>query len=121
MVSHDLAKAGSTGTGTFTPVNGGLEMNTRLAVVVTCELAGGTPALTWTVQGSIDGVNWDTLSLLAPDASVATSNAAVATPIATGANTVRYIDGLNLRFFPKIRINVSANTNVTFNAKLISS
>jgi hypothetical protein len=48
------------------------------------------------------------------DATVASSSAAVAVPSpAAGVKSVRYIDGLDKRFFKAIRINATANTNVT--------
>jgi hypothetical protein len=114
VIDHILAKAGSSGTGTFLPLNDGAQRLNRLAVEVNVTTGGGTT--TYTVEGLLpDGVTWVTLALAQADSTVAVSNAAVA--IAGVGTATRYIAGLEYRFFRGLRINVSANTNAAFNAK----
>jgi hypothetical protein len=118
VISYPLATNVGTGTGAalsgMTPVLGGLEGAMRLAVVVSVDAVGATPALSYQVEGSMDGTNWTALALVSMDATVASSSAAVAVPSpAAGVKSVRYIDGLDKRFFKAIRINATANTNVT--------
>lgn len=111
-MSLTLAPTGSTGTGTFTPALG-LEHANKIAVEVDAA-AGGTSA-TFTIQGTMDGVAWFDLEYLDLDSATAVSKAALT--LNPASQLVKYIDGLNYRFFTGIRINVSANTGITFGAK----
>lgn len=117
MLSFDLAKKGSTGTGTaYTPINGGLDRVKRIAVEFEVEAAGATPTITYTVEGLMpDGVTWATLALVQADSTAAASTAGVT--VTTVSKTFRYVNGLDVRFVKGLRVNVSANTNITFSAR----
>lgn len=125
MLTYDLAKNVGTGTGTglagLSPVNAGLESMQKGTIYVIVNAAGVTPALSFQVEATVDGINWEKVSLLQIDASVASSSAAVAvTAPAAGVVTTRYIDGLDRRSIKGLRINPTANTNVTdWSAKLL--
>jgi hypothetical protein len=112
--------AGSTGTGRNYVRN--FADATRVAVELIVEAVGGTPTLSYQVQGLRPGgdptvaADWYTLSVLDPDASVATTNAPPA--VTAVGKTTKYIDGLALRFFDAIAVNVTANTNVTFRTNI---
>lgn len=108
-----LAPAGSTGTGRFAA--GGVSGAQRLAVVFDVTAVGSTPTITFTVQGSMDGTNWTSLAVAQMDSSVAVSNAGITAT--TVSQIVRFVDGLDKRFYDQIAVNVTANTNVTFKAK----
>lgn len=117
MLSFDLAKKGSTGTGTaFSPVTGGLERVGRIAVEFEVEAVGATPTATFTVEGLMpDGTTWVTVALVQADSTQAASSTGV-TVTAVG-KTFRFVSGVDFRFVRGLRINVSANTNVTFSAR----
>lgn len=120
-ITHDLVTVAAgvgNSTGTFTPATNGFAGAKRVGFIVNITAIGGTPTITYKFQGSPDGgLTWYDLATVKPDATVASSNAAITAT--TVSQEVRYVDGLDKRFFDGYRINVSANTNVTFNAKLI--
>ena len=115
--SHYLAPVGSTTVQRYSLAN--MSEVWRAAVQFTIESVGATPAISWTVQGSLDGSRWYDLEYLTPDSAVAASKAAI-TSVTTGVlnATLLYLDGLDRRFFKYFAVNVSANTNCTFNAQL---
>jgi hypothetical protein len=117
LLSFDLAKKGSTGTGVaYAPVGGGLERLNRLAIEVEVEAVGATPTMTYTIEGLMpDGTTWATLALVQADSTAAAATAGVT--VTTVSKTFRYVAGLDFRFVRGLRINVSANTNVTFSAR----
>lgn len=73
----------------------------KVAVVVT-----PTTSVTFTIQGSHDGVNWTDLEYLTEDSAVA----AVKTAITAAGEKIVYVDGLDKRFYSHLAINVSAHT-----------
>lgn len=110
----ELAPKLSTGVARFSAA--GLSSARRVFVRVEVTAIGATPTMTYTIQGSNDGgVTWTDIQYVSPDSSVAASKAAV---VVTTVSVAQYfIDGLDKRFFDQYAINVSANTNVTFNAQ----
>lgn len=110
----ELAAKRTTGTGRFSAA--GLASARRLFLRFEVEAVGATPTVTFTVQGSNDGVNWTDIQYVTPDSSVAASKAGVV--ITTVSATALFLDGLDKRFFDQYAVNVSANTNVTFNANV---
>jgi hypothetical protein len=115
-----LAPAGSTGTGRKSAP--GVSHAPRMAIEVAVEAVGGTPTMTFTLQGLLPGgviataTDWIDLAYLDGDATVATSKAAIV--VTAVGRTVKYLDGLDLRFFDAVAINITANTNVTFHASV---
>lgn len=117
MVETQAHPVGSTGniSGTVQHTDG---MGPYIAVEFTVEAVGGTPTVTWQVEGSLDNTNWTTLALLSPDATVATSTAPI---VATTVSKVsRYLDGMQFRWFNQLRVRTSANTNVTFSSRFMT-
>lgn len=115
LLDITLAGSGTTGTGRFSAA--GMDEFSHVAVVVNRTAIGATPAISWTVQGSLDGTNWTDVAYVTSDATVASSKAPQTT--ATVAQTILFVDGLDKRRFTHLAVNVSANTNITFNAKLL--
>jgi hypothetical protein len=120
MISIDLATKGSTGTGLKSAQN--LEFATVMAVEFQVEAVGGTPTVTYTVKGCPPGKdpntagNYVALAYVTENAGTASSSAAFTTT-AVGRNVV-FIDGLDRRFFIAIAVDVTANTNVTYSARV---
>jgi len=115
-----LAPKGQTGTGRF-PAHVVPE-SPLIAIEFVVEAVGATPTVTYTIQGlrpgaeSTDSAEWVDLMYLDMDSSVAASKAGIVAT--TVSRVVKYLDGLDRRFFEAIAVNVSANTNVTFRANL---
>lgn len=120
MLTYPVIKTGTTGTGRQYIAN--LQSAIRLEVEFIVEAVGGTPTLTYNVQGLRPGgdptvaADWDNLGLLTADSTVAASNAAIT--VSAVGSTRRYIDGLDKRFYDAIGVNVTANTNVTYRANI---
>jgi len=118
LITFTLANKGSTGTGTtYTPLTGGLERCNRVGLEFEVEAVGATPTITFTIEALMaDLTTWGPLAFVTSDSSVAASNAAIGPLTATG-KTFRYVAGLDYRFIRGLRVNVSANTNVTFSCR----
>lgn len=113
-----LHAAASTGTGagtalTLGTLDGGSPFDQLVALQFEVEAVGATPTLTFQIEGTLDGTNW--FSVARYSESSDTVDAAAVTVTATG-RTIKFVD-LRKRPLLKLRVNVSANTNVTFNAK----
>lgn len=109
-----LAPAGSTGT--VTSAAFGLEVDGDIYVVeFIVEAVGATPTITWKIQVSEDGANWDD----APYVDDVTDTVAVAaiTTTTVGAKNIFLHKGTD-RFWRFCRLVVSANTNVTYRCEL---
>jgi hypothetical protein len=117
VTNWDVFNKGTTGTGTGV-LNHADALGGRVGIEFQVEAIGATPTLTFAVEGSLDGINWVTLDTVSPDATVAASNAPIT--VTTVSKTWRYLDGLGLRFFSALRINVTANTNVTYSARFLT-
>jgi hypothetical protein len=78
--------------------------------------AGGTPTVTVAIQGSLDGVNW----FAAPYATTAApGTVAVATFALTSTAVTQYhLPAFGWRY---LRLNLTANTNMTLNAVTLLS
>lgn len=113
-----LAPSGQTGTGRFSADS--FWSAKRIAVEVVVEAVGATPTATYTIQGlkvggdAATASDWTDIAYVDGDATTASSKAGVV--VTTVSRTVKFIDGLDKRFFEAIAVNVSANTNVTFRA-----
>jgi hypothetical protein len=87
----------------------------QIAVLFVVEAIGATPTVTWKVQVSVDGVNWEDAPYV-DNASDTVAVAAITTAV-VGAKTIYLHEGLD-RHFRFARLVVSANTNVTYRAEL---
>jgi hypothetical protein len=112
-----IAPTGSTGTARSSGASNLAEAR-RMAIEFIIEAVGGTPTITFTIQGSMDGgTSWTDLAYVTQDATVASSKAGI---VQTAVGTYTYfLDGLDKRFFDMIAIKPSANTNVTYRANAI--
>jgi hypothetical protein len=113
-----LAATGTTGTGRFSAED--FWPAKRIAVEFVVEAVGATPTATFTIQGlkvggdAATASDWADIAYVEGDSTVAASKAGIT--VTTVSRTVKFIDGLDKRFFESIAVNVSANTNVTFRA-----
>ena len=127
FISEDLAPKGTTGNNDH--YAHGLDNAQVIAIEFQVEAVGGTPTVTFQVQGALDRAagaadtdladasnQWDNVALITPDASVAASSSAIT--VTSAGKTIRYVAGLDLRAYRKIRLHVTANTNVTYSARL---
>ena len=126
FTSQILAPVGSTGNNNHTAITG-VESARTLAIEFQVEAAGATPTVSFQVQGAVnrDAANldgqpasdvWDNLALIVSDSTTAASSAAV-TKTATGT-FIYFVSGMDLRRWRKIRLVTSANTNITYSARL---
>lgn len=97
-------------TGTSSPVKGNGGATQKIAVLIA---VGATPTITFAIQGSPDGQNWATISVLKDGAA----NAGYPPSIITDTETVAavYFYAIANPWFPYLRLNVTANTNITIN------
>lgn len=100
MIIHPVATAKS-GAGTYPVAH--VEDAKKIAVVVT---SVGT-SVTLTVEASHDGTNWFAVEYVVNDSATAAVKTAAAVTV---GGTALFVDGLDKRFFPYIRANVSAST-----------
>ena len=122
VLHRTLAPVGTTGTGTF-PL-GGLDGAKSICLEFKIEAVGATPTVTYELDGSTNSDGsasnpaadvWEQLSLRFTNPATA----AKLTDTQTGTGTFIYwVEGLDIRSFAKVRLNVTANTNVTFSARL---
>ena len=116
------AAAGSTGNNTHASL--GLKTYTdALALKFEVTAAGGTPTVTWKLQGSLDSTqtpdassDWFDLFALPADSA---TEVTVTTKTAVGVYTT-FIE-VARRFCTKVRLVTSANTNITYEADLFSA
>lgn len=113
-----LHAAGSTGTGvgselTLGALDGGTPFDQLVAVQFEVSAVGATPTVTFQIEGTLDGVNWFAVARYSES-----SDTVDATPVTVTAvgRTIKFFD-IRKRPLLKLRVNVTANTNVTFNAK----
>lgn len=104
-------------TGTGRVSEAGCETIQRALIEFNVTAVGGGPAISWKVQGSLDGSIWEDLSYVVADAGTAAASAAITTPITVTKKWV-WINGLDSRFWKYIGVNVASNTNVTYTVTL---
>lgn len=125
MLTYELAPKLSTGTGRSTVKH--VEGWRTVAIEFEVEAIGATPTVTFTVQGQLDRTPpkldddpasplWENLAYVRSDATTAASSAAQV--ITTVSKTILWVEGLEKRSFRSLAINVTANTNVTFSARM---
>lgn len=109
---------GSTGTGTGSELtlgtlDGGSPFDQVVAVQVEVTAVGATPTMTFQLEGTLDGTNWFAVARYSESSDTVDVTAVTVTAV---SRTVKYVDTIK-RPLLKLRVNVTANTNVTFNAK----
>lgn len=118
------APAGSTGNNTH-PSIGIPSVSARLAMTIVVEAQGATPTITWKAQVSIDDTSvsdanstWYDLLYVTPTTNdTAATTARVTTALGTD---VVFPDTFNdTRFWRKVRLVTTANTNTTYRGELV--
>ena len=108
-----LHATGTTGTGSGTSVGNLAAADVAVGFVV--EAVGATPTITFRLQGSVDGTNWSDVKATDAEGTSAVSH----TKTSTGVVIVHPQENASpMRWFPFYRVNVTANTNVTYRASL---
>ncbi len=124
--TFELAPTGSTGNINGTAVTG-IEDGRTVALVFQVGAVGATPTITYKIQGALNrdpGIKldsqpasdvWDDLSLVVSNPATA----AITSDTKTATGTfIYFVNGVDIRRWRKIRLVTSANTNVTFSARL---
>ena len=113
----ELAPVGSTGNHSHTAVGVGPVPN-RLTLEFAVEAIGATPTVTYALQGTMQdspaSTDWEGIMLIP-----ASSETAAATRVVTAVGrTYSHVSQAHSRYFKKYRLVTTANTNVTYSAKL---
>jgi len=121
MDIHVLHPAGSTGNSRASIK--GVHGAQRAAVLFDITAVGGTPTISWRMEGLPPGgdatvtAEWQPVGMLTASGVTAVSEALVVAT--TVSRAWRYLDfAADLRFYDALCIITSANTNVTYNSKL---
>lgn len=121
ITKHTLAPSGSTGNNTHSSV--ALSAQTK-SITALCRItnAGATPTVTFALQGSIDdpsvadgASNWFSLSVRKIDNTSKVTLVLSDTQTAVGGYAYAVPEDVAVR---KVRLAVSANTNITYTAEL---
>jgi len=99
-------------TGASSPLKGRGGTAQKIAVLIA---VGSTPTITFKLEGSPDGQNWNTVSFVKDGSAPASISAFV--PGNSDTETVAgvYFFQIWAPWFPYLRLNATANTNVTIN------
>lgn len=118
----NLAPVASTGTGAFASIVVP-EDAISLALELEITAVGGTPTISFKFQGSMDeqivtdaSSDWFDLSVLPSD-----SNTEVVVQTKTGIAVYEQMTEIARRPIRKIRLNVTVNTNVTFESEALAA
>lgn len=114
VVSKQLAPAGTTGNNTHNGVCVGAADAVAVSFIV--EVAGGTPTVTWKVQGSLDNLNWFDVQYVTDASDTGAKTALTAT--AVGAQVIWLDTVSGSRFYDNFRLVTSSNTNVTYRCEM---
>lgn len=122
FISSPLAASGSTGNNNHQSVSVAPAAQ-LIAVEFVVEVAGGTPTVTYKLQGTFDrgeisdgSAGWFDLILLPSD----NETAAVTRVVTAVGDYASYLAQSHVRFVPRVRLVTSANTNITYAATLRS-
>jgi hypothetical protein len=116
LLSQKLAPVGSTGNNTHTgvPVDDAYE---AVAFLFNITAIGATPTVTYKFQGSLDGLTWYDVFYITD----ATDTPSAATRAGTTVSqTVQWMSSTGPRKYTQFRCVTTANTNVTYNADVIT-
>jgi hypothetical protein len=122
---YTLAATATTGNNTHTSVAVNEDAES-VAMRFIVEAIGGTPTVTWKIQGSLyDSGTSDANSSWFDIPFVTDANETVSTTARTatavGAQVQWLVAGVGRRFFRKFRLVTTSNTNVTYSALLITN
>ena len=118
MAHNAVEMAPSKTTGTGRKSAHGFASAKRVAIEIELEVVGGTPAFTFTVQGLKPGgaeataSDWENVAVVVSNSTTA-ATAAPTVSLSVG-RYIFYVDGLDKRFWESLAVNVTANTNVTY-------
>lgn len=114
FTKYTLAAAGQTGTATHTGVEATNRSTTGVMFNFLVEAVGGTPTVTYKIQGSLDGTNYADVMCLPSD-----SDTAVTTKVVTAVGAyITAVSQAHSRSFRYFRLVTSSNTNVTYSATM---
>ena len=114
MLSHSLAPSGSTGNNTHDGVFVGSEYE-AIAFLFIVEAVGGSPTVTWKVQGSVDGTNWHDSGYITDSSDTVSTATRIGNSV--GAQ-VAFLSNPVARRYRYFRVVTSANTNVTYRVEV---
>lgn len=120
MITVTLTPVGTTGTGLKTARN--FEDATRMAIEFDVEAVGATPSVTYQIKGCPPGKdatvagNYVKIAYVTEDSTIAVSTADLV--LTAAGEKVVYLDGLASRFFSALAVDVTANTNITYSARV---
>lgn len=104
-----------TGNNTEAGVESAGPQNNQVAFQFNVEVAGGTPTVTWKVQGSLDNVTYyDVLYVLD---STDTASAATQVSTAVGSKVI-FLANQPSRMYRWFRVVTTSNTNITYGADM---
>jgi len=109
-----MAATGSNGSTTHGAVNSDPDSRMECFHFVV-EAVGGTPTITFKVQGSLDGTNWTDIPYITGSSDTAATTGITVT--ATGVTPI-WLANADARFYKQFRLVTSANTNVTYRCEL---
>jgi len=117
-LTRTLAGTGTTGEHTHGSSD---VLNARSVMAqLTVEAVGATPTMDWILEGSVDGVNWVTVSYIT---DVNNTPAAAASTVTDVGVYQKFLypgaAGTQARFFNRFRVRTTANTNVTYSCILV--
>jgi hypothetical protein len=110
--TKQLAPTGTVGNNTHTASDEMRDAD-RVAIQINVENVGATPTATFTIEGSVDGVNWYTVPVVDPISDTLSTAAIVLTAIGLSLRWL-WLGAGGARFFKNYRVRVTANTNVTY-------
>ena len=114
--AYTLAAAGQTGNNTHTGVEVTEDQGAQIALEFIVTVAGATPTVTYALQGSYDGTNYDTTGISMIPAN--TDTIAATRTVTAVAYYHSHVSQAQSRQYRYYRLVTTANTNVTYNANL---
>lgn len=115
-MSQKLAALASTGNNTHAAVSVPSHAE-AVSALFTVTVIGATPTVTYSVQGSDDGINFTPVQYITTSGSALGATPRVRTTVSTDLIHISSPRDRRYRFY---RVVTSANTNVTYDADLIT-
>lgn len=113
---YTLAAAASTSNNTHTGVQVTEDITVQIGVEFNVEAVGATPTVTYALQGSFDGTNYDTTGIMLIPSN---SETAAATRVVTATGYYHsFVAQAHSRGWRYFRLVTTSNTNVTYSASL---
>jgi len=114
--SQKLAALASTGNNTHAAVSAP-QQTQAVAAQLNVTIIGATPTITYEVQGSEDGVNFKPLSYTTPASATIQTGPRTRTTV---SSDLIFLTPQANRLYRYYRVVTSANTNVTYDADIVS-